>query len=305
MFNSKSLGAASPATPSFSLTPESERATTSSVEIDVRHCELSLPQREGSGMKRLIFLVLLLGLGFYVGWPAWSGYKIKSALDNGDETTLANKIDFASVKESLRPAAYAYAERYLDQTLKSAGPASTVLDSNTRKAILPKVVDQSLDRLVTPATLIRVAKQGGSVKSRLATLIKDNMGSVGGIPGLGNLSDLTKLGKGGGEGGATGLGGLIGAATKGKVKIDGLGGLFGGDDTPAKEQAAPKKSKADAKEGDGPAFGVDNIKSLGFAGPLGLQVGVAQDPAAKEPDLTAEMGFTGMDWKLVALRPRI
>lgn len=260
-------------------------------------------------MKRLIFLLLLLALGFYVFWPAWSGYQIKTALDAGDAQTLSSKIDFASVKESLRPAAYAYAERYLDDTLKTAGPASTVIDDRTKKSLLPKVVDQSLDRLVTPDNMIRIAQQGGSVTSRLSNLVREQMGSMGPIPGLGNLSDLAKLSRGGsgGAGAAAGLGGLIGAATKGKVNLDGLGGLIGGkkktetDAAPAAPSASPA---AEAKD-DGGSIGLSNIKSVGFAGPLGLQVSVAKDGTSESADLTAEMGFRDLDWKLVALRPRL
>jgi Tol biopolymer transport system component len=54
-------------------------------------------------MKRLIGLMILLLAAFYVGWPAWSGYQLKAALDRKDVETVGRKIDFPSVRQSLEP----------------------------------------------------------------------------------------------------------------------------------------------------------------------------------------------------------
>ena len=257
-------------------------------------------------MRRLLFLILLVGLGFYIGWPAWSGYQIKSALDAGDAATLSNKIDFVSVRQSLRPAATHYAEEMLEERLNSAGgPVATVIDEQTKSALLPKIVDSTLDRVVTPENLIRIASQGGAVKDAVAAIVKEQMGgALGGLPGLDKLGTV-KIGGENGQGGTEldigGLvGGIVGAATGNNE--GGLGDLFGGGGEERKTAAAP--APAPKRKGKKQKFGLDNIKSFGLAGPLGLQVGVAQDPKAKKPDLTAEMGFRDMDWKLVALRPR-
>ena len=59
-------------------------------------------------MRRLISLVVLAALGFYVAWPAYSLYRIRGALDAQDQQVLAAKVDFDSVRESLKP--YATAE---------------------------------------------------------------------------------------------------------------------------------------------------------------------------------------------------
>lgn len=262
-------------------------------------------------MKRLLFLVLVVGLGFYVGWPAWSGYQIKSALETGDAGTLRQKIDFVSVRRSLRPAADHYAKQMLDDALRSANsPVTTVLDDSTKNALLPKVVEGTLDRVVTPENLIRIASQGGSIKDAVAKIVKEQMGGA-----LGGLSALTNIGKvkiGEGEDGSGGreldvgelVGGIVGAVTG---NDQGLGDLFGNKPKDAPQAnaepepaAAPEPKKAAKKQ----KFGLSNIKSFGFAGPLGLQVGVAQDAKAKGPDVTAEMGFRDMDWKLVAIRPK-
>ncbi len=41
--------------------------------------------------KWLSFLTLLAGLAFYVCWPAYSGYEIKTSLDTHDATRLARE----------------------------------------------------------------------------------------------------------------------------------------------------------------------------------------------------------------------
>ncbi|MCH9765540.1 MAG: DUF2939 domain-containing protein [Alphaproteobacteria bacterium] len=258
-------------------------------------------------MKRLIVLIFLLAVGFYVAWPAWSGYQIKSALDAGDAATLRHKIDFVSVRQSLRPAATHHAEKMLTETLQAGGPVSTVLDDQTKATLLPKIVDSTLDQVVTPENLIRIASQGGAIKDTITKIVKEQMGgSLGGIAGLGKLKGL-KIGGGdggGGDGVEIDIGGLVGGIVGGATNNKGLGELFGGDDEPEPAAPTPQPAAQPEAKTKKPKYGLNNIKSFGFAGPLGLQVGVAKDAKAKLPDVTAEMGFRGMDWKLVGLHPR-
>jgi hypothetical protein len=62
-----------------------------------------------------------------------------------------------------------------------------------------------------------------------------------------------------------------------------------------------------APEGERPApsYGLRNVKSFGMLSPLRFEIGVAKYATAKEADLTAELSFTGTDWKLTAVRPRL
>lgn len=257
-------------------------------------------------MKRLIFLILVLGLGFYVGWPAWSGYQIKNALEAGDPKTLQQKIDFPSVRDSLRPAARLQAERMLDEALQSSSsPVATVLDPDTKQRLLPKMVDSTLDRIVTPDNLIRIARHGGTIKEAVATVVKEQMGgAMGGLPGLANLGNIRVQGSEGSDGDLSVgelVGGIVGAAT-GKDNV--LGGLFGGTKKREPKPAPSEAPKAPAAKSK-PKLGIDNITHVGFAGPLGLELGLAEKPGAKKDDVTIEMGFRDLDWKLVAVRPRL
>ena len=70
----------------------------------------------------------------------------------------------------------------------------------------------------------------------------------------------------------------------------------------------PKRKKNSGGDGGGDAessFGFSNIKNFGFAGPLGLQLGIAKDSSADAPDVTAQYSFTGFDWRLTKLTPNL
>lgn len=54
-------------------------------------------------MKRILALAVIAIAGFYVAWPAWSGYVIRDAIQSKDTARLAAKVDFDRVQASLRP----------------------------------------------------------------------------------------------------------------------------------------------------------------------------------------------------------
>lgn len=54
-------------------------------------------------MRKLIAVAILALAGFYVAWPAWSGYQIRNAFLTDDVALLAHKVDFPLVRQSLRP----------------------------------------------------------------------------------------------------------------------------------------------------------------------------------------------------------
>jgi hypothetical protein len=65
--------------------------------------------RAGSPFKSLLkfrsygALVFALVLAFYVAWPLYAGYDIKSSLEAGNPAGLNAHVDFPSVRVSLRP----------------------------------------------------------------------------------------------------------------------------------------------------------------------------------------------------------
>lgn len=255
-------------------------------------------------MKRLIALVVVALLGFYVGWPAWTGYQIKSALDAKDAATLERKIDFASVRVGLRPAATQKVGEMFEKMQGQAGPTGALIASQLKGDVIPKIVETSLTTLVTAGNLIRVVNDGASWKESVERILREQVGKLP-LPGIGG-GEGTRAGGLKLPGGVELPGGLGGLADKmglnaGKA-LEGLGGLGGG-----KPASAPSPAPAPSAGGasPAPAFGLGNIKRFAFLGPLAFEVGVAKDANATGPDVTAQLAFTGGDWKVVQVVPRL
>lgn len=65
------------------------------------------------------------------------------------------------------------------------------------------------------------------------------------------------------------------------------------------------RTLAPEEERPAPSYGLHNVKSFGMLSPLRFEIGVAKHATATEADLTAELSFTGTDWKLTAVKPRL
>ena len=261
-------------------------------------------------MRKFLVFALLLLVGFYVGWPAYSAWQIQSAMTGGDPTALARKIEFTSVRESLRPAVTQQVNVEAQKLIGRASIGRSQLNA-LLKPMMPKLVDEVLVTLVTPQNAIRIAKGTGSVSERISAIVKDQLGKAG--DALGPLGRLLSR-NGGGAATGSGLALPRGTGQLGAV----VGGLFGqaagnGSGEPAARSpvatpaATPEAAEAAPGDdgGEAPSFGLSNIKSFGFKGPLAFELGVAQDPNATRPDVTAEMAFSNFDWKIVGIRPRL
>ncbi len=254
-------------------------------------------------MKRLIAVVVLLLLGFYVAWPGWSGYQIATALKARDSATLERKIAFADVRETLKPLAVRKVGEAYDQQLKAqVGPAGAAIINQIKADVVPKIVDTALATLVTAPNLIRVVNDRGAIQENAERILKEQVGKIG-LPGLGG---------GSAAGGGTGIqipGGQIPGGLgqiAGRLGIPGLPGMGGGaakvEPAPAPVASSPAATGANAPPS---AFGYRNIKRFSFLGPLAFEVGVAKDATAAESDVVVEMRFVGGDWRVVGVKPRI
>ncbi len=231
----------------------------------------------------LVFVLLLALVCFYGVWPAISLQKIKAALKDGDQATLAGKIDFPAVRQSLRPFAAAEMDKAVAQ-LEKAGGIGGVIGGQLKDQVRTKLVDGVLEAMVTPERLVKMYAEGQDLKELMA-----------------------KFRNAAGTGGAAGDG-KAGGLDAGKL----LGELFGGKKAEAPAQPAaptpatstpPSSSQAPAQAKS--SYSLANVKGFGPRGPLGFWVGIARDPKAAEADAIADMRFTGGDWKLVGLVPRI
>lgn len=127
-------------------------------------------------------IVLPAGL-FYVAWPAYSGYRIKTALESGDVTGLERGIDFPAVRGSLRPVVTEKVELSL-KTIARGTPGSDFMIESLRAETLPRLVDAALDTLLTPQALIRLHADGKTIKDAIAGLARDKPDLAGQLGGL-------------------------------------------------------------------------------------------------------------------------
>jgi Protein of unknown function (DUF2939) len=253
-------------------------------------------------MKRLIALSIILLAGFYVAWPAWSGYQIHKSIGAKNTGLLESKIDFPSVRTSLRPVVSAKISEGLEKFQAQAGPAGAMILSQLKGDIVPKIVETTLGSLVTSETVMRMANEGGNFKDNLEKIIREQLGRSG-LPSAGGSGSGLPTGLPAGIPG--GLGGVMGGA------MGDLLGKVGRPKSPVRDvtneeaKPAPENSPA-ADPAKTPAkLSLANIKTFRLNGPFSYVVGVAKDPAATEADVTAEMSFTGGDWKVTGLVPKL
>jgi hypothetical protein len=244
-------------------------------------------------VRRVFFIILLFGLLFYVVWPAYSGYQIFDALRRQDAALLERKVDFPSLRVSMRPAVETAVEDQIDLQLKIAGASGAVIGAQLKKEVMPSLVEMALDNLVTPANIIRVYTDRGDVGQSIERIIAELIAKTG-LPGLSGAGDLSPDGSMVGR-----LGGLTGGVEK-----------LGIDAGRAREGAIKKAENWATRSlkpptGAPTTFGPSNIKDLTILGPLSFEVGLAKNPAALQADVKAGMSFTDFDWKLTTLVPHI
>jgi hypothetical protein len=242
-------------------------------------------------MKSLGGLALLFVLGFYVLWPAYSGYEIRSALEARDPARLAAKVDFPSLRASLRPAVAVKVEKLLAEGLRKAGPAAGTLTDEIKARLMPRIIDGVLASVVTPEAIVRIYGEGSDVKEAIDRIAAERVAQG---DALGELLS-GKISGSDGDGAKDALGKL---AEKIGLDPSGVGDLLG--KSKAKEPATTEAKTAKPAR----HYGIENIKEFGLSGPFGVAIGIARDPKARKADLTVEMGFVDSDWKLTGLVPR-
>ncbi|MCC7254219.1 DUF2939 domain-containing protein [Hyphomicrobium sp.] len=248
-------------------------------------------------MKALGPLGVIAVAAFYVAWPLYAGYEIKTSLDTHNVEGLNARIDFASVRTSLRPAVAAKVEQVVTDALGRAGTAGGALADQLKASVMPRIVDGVLAALVTPEMLIRMHASGKSLKETLDSMVLERASQAQGVGGfLVVPQDQT-----GGTGTRSKIEEIAGAFGIDTGKVLGGVGAKGAETAVIEPPAEPLPAKGGAK----PKYGLGNIKHFSFTGPLGLSVGVSRDANARKPELTADMTFVDGSWKLTGLVPEM
>ncbi len=244
-------------------------------------------------MRKLFTLIVLVAASFYLAWPAFSLYQIADGVKLKDESKLENKIVWGSVREHLREPVSERVKKEIENQSKGHG-IEGMLAGKIAGEFTPKLVEKVLDAYVTPKGVIVLANQGGRINPDML-----------GINSL--VTNFEQNNNANNNGGNDLLGGLLGKAKDIVGSIEGGKELIGstlGKYSKDLEQNLDKEA-ASGSQTKGTSYGLDNIKSFAFNGPLSFEVGLAKSPDAKEPDLIAGMSFVDMDWKLSKIIPSL
>ncbi len=162
-----------------------------------------------------------------------------------------------------------------------AGATTGSIMGQLGQQAIPPVVEAMLNILLTPQMLTRIAADGGTVKESFDRIMREQLGR--GMPGM----------AGGGDSRQAGLRELLGKVVKSP------GSQSRPVDAEPPSAPGPQGQVLGKRE-----FSLSNVKSFSLNGPLSFRVGVAKEAGATEADVTAEMSFTGADWKITGLVPR-
>lgn len=228
-------------------------------------------------------------LAFYVAWPLYAGYGIKSSLEAHEVERLSARIDFPSVRTSLRPAVAAKVDKALTDALRRTGTASGPLTDQLKARIMPPIVDGVLATLVTPEMMIRIHASGKSLKEIVDGLVAERAGKGQGGGGLMIVSKDT-------PGARSSLEDIAGA-----LGLDTKKALAGETASKAEPSGVVPPLPAKGSGKTGPQYGLGNIKHFSLTGPFGLSIGVARDATQRKPEVTAALTFVDGTWKLTGL----
>lgn len=226
---------------------------------------------------------------FYVAWPLYAGYDLKASLDGRNVEAVDGRVDFPSLRASLRPAVAAKVDEVMSTTLRKAGTAGGALLDRLKAQAMPAIVDGVLATLVTPEMLIRIHTSGKSLKETLDSLVLERASRTQGVGG--GLTIVSEDKSAGNRRSIEEIADALGIETK-TVLGNGAADTAGHGDADA---ALAAKSKP------GPKYGLGNIKHFSLSGPLQLSIGVARDANARQSDLTANLTFVGGSWKLTGI----
>ncbi|MGE0699859.1 MAG: DUF2939 domain-containing protein [Hyphomicrobiaceae bacterium] len=122
-------------------------------------------------MLRKMLLVVCLFLFAALAWvaaPLVAAWQIREAVRSGDTRTLAAKVDWQSVRQSLK-SSLGETRKALDEIAQAAGLPKPSLWQRLKAAALPYLADPLIDRYVTAEGAPKLYKWRGSLRGQSAT----------------------------------------------------------------------------------------------------------------------------------------
>ena len=283
-------------------------------------------------MLRLIFLVLLLAVGFYVVWPSYSGYRIYAGLNDKDPSALENQIDFPGVRASLREPVVQEVNERVTGLMKDLGAATGLVASQIPKERVTQIIDGALNTVVTPEQIIDIHAKGGNYAGAMRRAVMSEIDKLGGLNALLNIAGSPQGSeqnagsneqgaapnsdtRGDQRGGATiggfqvpgALGDLLKDKRVGKI-VGELAGKIALDPNKLAGRLMPglgDSRDTETSAGKPQRFSFSNIKNFGFTGPLGMRIGLARNADKETPDATVHIEFKDFDWRVTKLVPNL
>jgi DUF2939 family protein len=236
-------------------------------------------------MKKLsVFGIFAALVAFFIVWPGWVAYEAYTAVQAKDAKALERRIDFPSVRTSLRAAvADKLTELYVPpQTL----PSSPVLAERLKREAVQRLVGGALEDLVTADSLILLISEGGPLKDSVERMLRDQIGRGSAPKRVGPVTTLAP-GQAARKSGAA----MPAAPARGPVVR-----------TVSSEEP---KSGSESESAAEPGYGLGNVKSFSVLGPFRYEIGLAKSRTASSADVLAELSFTGLGWKITAIKPKL
>ena len=105
-------------------------------------------------LKRMRVLKFLLATAFigiaYIAWPLLTAWQIREAIIAGDTVTLERKVEWASVRASLKGSLSAETKARLEKDPNAPAPS---LWQRIKATLAPSLAESAVDRYVTPENL--------------------------------------------------------------------------------------------------------------------------------------------------------
>jgi len=116
--------------------------------------------------RNLLILLVLGGVLFYLAAPFWTAYQIREAIKNADVATLEAKVDWPSVRQSLRQSLASNADLLPAslETEKPSGPIRTAILKRLRNTVGNTLLDHFVDRYITAEGLPRLYRMQNNLR---------------------------------------------------------------------------------------------------------------------------------------------